>query len=737
MNRACWIWPALIASVLGCTSKRPTCRPNDELAHYKYVATQIEYPDVQVCSSEAAIGSLAPRTLRSNVPPQFWDISLEEAIQTALANAAVMRDLGGLVVQAPGNVQSAYGPAIQETDPRFGVDAALGAFDAEFAVSTFWEKNDRAINNTFFGGGTRLLQQDLGVFQAQLSKRAATGTQFAVRNNTDYDANTAPGNQFPSAWNTNFEIEARHPFLQGGGMEFNRIAGPFATPGVYNGVLIARINTDVRLAELEEGVRRLVSDVENAYWDLYFAYRDLEAKVNARDAALETWRRINALYIAQRAGGEAEKEAQAREQYYFFQAEVENALSGRPVDGTLSGQGSAGGTFRGTEGVYVREIRLRRMMGLAVNDGRLIRPADEPSKAIVVFEWDEILMEALERRVELRKQLWQIKRRELELVAARNFLLPRLDGVSRYRWRAFGDHLIDPDGNNGRFDNAFEDLTTGDFQEWQLGFQLTAPLGYRRGHAAVRNAQLQLARERALLREQELQVAHDLGSAITELDRAFVVTQTNFNRRVAALQQVAAVQAAYEADNASLELLLEAQRRLAAADSLYHRSLVEYTMAIKNVHFEKGSLLDYNQIYMTEGPWPGKAYRDAANREQQRRPMRPMSYVITCPGVITRPGGGPPLHESGAVVQVVPLNQAEGVPAPLDGNPADGQLPPANEPPIEPNPPAFSGVSAPSPSAGSALEEPNPLRLPVEPMELAERPQPPQIQIPFCWLRCR
>ena len=61
-------------------------------------------------------------------------------------------------------------------------------------------------------------------------------------------------------------------------------------------MLIARLNTDVALTDFEIAVRDLVSNVENAYWDLYYGYRVLDARVKARDAALDTWRKIYALY---------------------------------------------------------------------------------------------------------------------------------------------------------------------------------------------------------------------------------------------------------------------------------------------------------------------------------------------------------------------------------------------------------------------------------------------------------
>ena len=65
-------------------------------------------------------------------------------------------------------------------------------------------------------------------------------------------------------------------------------------------------------------------------------------------------------------------------------------------------------------------------MGLAATDGRLIRPKDEPTTAKVVFDWYDVLNEGLARSVELREQKWIVKRRELELIAAKNFLLPQV-----------------------------------------------------------------------------------------------------------------------------------------------------------------------------------------------------------------------------------------------------------------------------------------------------------------------
>jgi outer membrane protein TolC len=615
--------------------------------HYEAVASEIEYPaesDATLAATDASLASPQPWTLSTEGAPDYWDISLEEAIQLAIANSRVLRDLGGAVVRSPGTMRTSLDPAVVETDPRFGIEAALSEFDAQFLTSTFWEKNDRALNNEFFGGGTRILQQDAGVFQAAITKRAATGGRFTIRHNVDYDANNAPGNVFASAWNTNVEMEIRQPVLQGSGVQYNRIAGLNPTPGVYNGVLIARLNADVALTEFETAVRDLVSNVENAYWDLYAGYRTLDARVAARDGALDTWRKIYALNQVGRAGGEAEKESQAREQFYRFQQDVQNALSGEPLEMTRNWNGLPGGTFRTTGGVLMAERRLRLMMGISPTDGKLLRPADEPVIAQIAFDWEQVKVDATTRRSELRRQKWQIRRRELELIASKNRLLPRLDGVARYRWRGFGDDLFNiNDPPLDRFNSAYDDLTSGDFQEWQLGFELAVPIGFRHAHAATRNAELLLARERAILQDQQREVVHEAADAVAEMDRAYSVLQSNFNRVLASRDQLAAFEAKEASGEAvPLDLLLDAQRRVADTAAEYAHNRARYAVATKNVHFVKGTLLDHDGVFLAEGPWPEEAHHRAAELESLRLRPRSLNYASSLAPVVS--GGVYPQH---------------------------------------------------------------------------------------------
>ena len=182
------------------------------------------------------------------------------------------------------------------------------------------------------------------------------------------------------------------------------------------------------------------------------------------------------------------EEAQAREQYFSFRAAVESSLVG-----TGANNDSTGG------GLYGIEANLQRLMGLPINDGKLIRPSDHPVVAPVRFDWSSTVRESLANRTILRQQKWRIKQRELELVAAKNFLLPRLDLTALYRVNGFGDRLLASDSDNDLFQNATETLTGGQFADWQLGLQLDVPIGFRRAWAGVRNAELQVSRARAIV----------------------------------------------------------------------------------------------------------------------------------------------------------------------------------------------------------------------------------------------
>ena len=286
-----------------------------------------------------------------------------------------------------------YDVAIAEA----AVENALSTFDATLELlgtqgqdptggNAIASVTDR-LNNIL---GSTLNNTRNGGVEAALSKRTATGMTVRAASRTDRTrGNPIFNTVHNSIWEQTFEISATQPLLGpdprggingslGGGALVNRIP-----------IILPRINSDVTLSEFEANIRDQVMSVETAYWDLHFAYRNLEAAKIGRDSAQVTW---NMTYAKRNIGTEGvQAEAQSREQYFFFRSQLEDALR----------------QLQNSENV------LRYLMGIAPTDGRLIRPSDEPTAARVAFDWKQIRAESLMRSAELRQQRWTIKQAEL------------------------------------------------------------------------------------------------------------------------------------------------------------------------------------------------------------------------------------------------------------------------------------------------------------------------------------
>ena len=213
------------------------------------------------------------------------------------------------------------------------------------------------------------------------------------------------------------------------------------------------------------------------------------------------------------------------------------------------------------------------------------------------------------------------------------------------------------------------------------------PLGFRQGHAAVRNAELRVTQARAVLRDEERTVISELSTAVAEKDRAFIAVQTAYDRSAAAERQLGALRERYKAKKEGFFEVLDAQRQLADALDRYYQLRVEYALAIRSVHFEKGSLLEYCDIRTSEGGWPDKAYSDAARRDRHRGAAKSIDYSFRVPPVVAqRPpaqfSASPPAAPAGPAQPAVLPAPAEGpVDAPMPNSPADPAAQGATQPP--------------------------------------------------------
>ena len=465
-----------------------------------------------------------------------------------------------------------------------------------------WGRNETVQNNPAGNNlpGGSIFVGETGNFSSTLSKNFAYGGSLELGHEVNYLNGNSPS-LFSSSYSGNVSARYRHPLLAGSGTEFTRIAGPISASfggltGVTQGVSIARINQDISLTDFESNLTNLVKDVEDSYWELYLQYRIYDTIVAARNSALRTWRDSKRkLEIGGVRGFSVEDEAQARDQYFNTKAIAQQNLSL----------------------LYKNESALRRLIGLSVNDGAIIRPSDEPLTARLDPDWASSIADALTNRVELRRHKWNIKSLELQLLAANSLVRPRLDFVAGYSVNGFGDDLIDHNGSK-KFSSFYDTLTDNQQTGWSTGFIMEMPIGLRSARAQVQNIELRLAKARDVLSAQELEISHEVGNAFQELAEKYLTAQTYFNRREAAKDRAELFEKKFKVGTQTLDLLLRAQSSLADAEVAYFRALVAYSQAIANLHYRQGTLLPFNNVYMAEGEWDPEAYYDAYRRAKSR-----------------------------------------------------------------------------------------------------------------------
>lgn len=706
---------AMLTGCTGVREKKLSYIGNADLNYYEDQSLRIKYADVDIPTPEAVAYSQKPRTLTDRTHDEIWDMTLAEAIHLALVNNKVVRTRGeflstqAAVFANTDGILSVFDPSIRESGVLFGArgtESALAAFDTQWNLSTVWNRNSTVQNSLFSLNGLppgTTLDSSTATFSTSLQKSFAYGATGTLTHNWNYDFNNLPGRLFNGAYNGGLRMDYTQPLWAGSGTEFTRIAGPVSTniqglSGVNQGVAIARINTDLSIADFEIAVRNQLRDVEDLYWEMYLAYRTYDAQVTARNSALRTWREVKAKFDIGAKGGSAADEGQAREAYFTARSQAEDSL----------------------QALFAAEIALRRLCGLGANDGKIIRPADEPITAEYIPDWHICLAEALTRREELRRQKFNVKSNELQLIASRNVANPRLDFVSSYLMNGFGNQLFAPQGPPGdpgqNLKSAYSNLFTGQNQGWQLGFNFSVPLGLRNAKAQIRNLELRTAKAREVLSTQEQEVNLELANAFQNVSWRYKTAETNFNRRRAAERGLQAFEAEYRAGTKTLDLLLQAQTRLANAETAYHTSVVRYQQAMTDIHFRKGTLLENNNVHLSEGMWQPEAYKEALRRAWARSyaiEAGPRDPVHAEPDVfindtnqgtaefIGQPGVPLPQEEGGAAMPPEPL--------PEQGFP--------QEAPINPGGPGLSGEEdtgrEPTPVDGIGTEGEQPEVLPM------------------------
>jgi outer membrane protein TolC len=611
---------------------------------------------------------------------------------TALDNLVAFGGPGGPSATLGTGASGSDAIRVLALDPAFRgatIEGALSKFDAAFVASAQYQITDQPIGTaqqTFIAGGptTQISANETtnATGSMQFLKPLPTGGVAGITFNLPYTFTNLPARVNPS-WQPQLLFQFEQPLMQGFGVEINQIRpghpGSLLNPNILNsapeseGILISRLRFDQQRAEFERNVIQMLLNVEVAYWNLYGAYWQLYSREQGLRFAYEAFKLSRFRFEAGQV--KAADFYQTKGQYELFRAQRIQAIST----------------------VLEDERQLRALTGLPIEDGTRLMPSDPPTLAPYQPNWTTALEECLTKRPELYMARQEVKVQQLNLLNAKNQMLPDLRFLASYDYNGLGGRL---DGNSttvgGAPENALRSLASGQFSDWSVGLRLVVPLGFRFASVQVRQAQLALARAMETLKDQEMKAQRFLGRYYEQISVSYENIRANRAQREAFGEQLRARQEEYRAGRGTLDILLEAQRFWADALASEYQAIVTYNNNLVEWEYVKGTIMQHDNVMIAEGGLPACAQVRAVDHERERTaalvlrerasPVPPSACGTTeCGGGVSLPAAlaaTPPLKEVPALPATPPA-PGQTLPAPTEEKPEELFLPTGPTQPIQ------------------------------------------------------
>ncbi len=691
--------------------------PHDSLARIAEDDKDVKRADLLSSTLPMKLPKVAkPRTTNDPEAQELWPMTLQQAIRIGLDNSEVVRviafgaqgiPIGGFEPTplntgasagvasslGAGTLQTVYDPALLETQ----IASALSTFDTAFTTSLLWGKNTTPFNNGVQGGSLSLTGtkfpvvsiNDSATFQMGLSKQTETGATLGVVHNIAWSYQNSSFLVYPSAYTTNIQLTLTQPLLGSAPLPGQAAGKPVGLEANRAPIVISRLNADAAVWRFKAEIMAHCRSVEQQYWSLSQSHVQLWASDRAVSLAQEILNRENAELVVGR--GTVADVAEAAQRLEQFNLDLVTR----------------------TSDVITTERQLRNILGLPPADNRRIIPVTPPTEARLEPDWDSSMAQMLNFQPDIVQQQILVRVAELQLLIARNQLLPQLNLNALYQFNGLGQQLdsaeavmtgatlkaLNPvianqeraaglNSNAGNYSN---------FVTWQLGFTFQAPLGMRAPLANTRQAQYTLLRSRAYLQQVVHQTTHSLARFFLEIDAHYKQFKTASRLRAAAASRLDAQRAYYEEGRITIDRFLDAVSQYATAVASEAQYKTTYNISIVALEEAKGTLLAYDNIAVAEGAHPRKAYIQARDIQDAHKQHH--------------------ISPDGAQIPVVPTgplnpDQLQANPPPNADEPRNVPLMPGPSGPLGPRPAPIAPyvpaalptplTQVPSPSAGPA-----------------------------------
>lgn len=357
-------------------------------------------------------------------------------------------------------------------------------------------------------------------------------------------------------------------------------------------------DADFRLRTID-----VISQVQQAYWELVFALRDQQNQLENLNLSRENLRNIEAQISV---GAKAPLE----------RAEVQTELANRESALLLS-----------VQNVSIAENNLKQLMfrdSLAPEWSAQLTPTDSPVFDATPVNLTEALKEARDNRPELRRLRLDNDINQIDIQYFKNQTKPQIDltgtvaltGLAGTAFPLFDDNglpVIDPvtglqafsapDNLRGGNSKMLSNLFSGATRNVIVGISVQLPLRNRTARANLAGAQIQKERLAASTRSQDQTIEVDVRNSAQAVETARLRVLSARTARANAELQLEGEQRLYQVGRSTTFFLFERQNALTNARNAELRAETDYNKALASLQRATSSTLRSNNV-VVETPVP-------------------------------------------------------------------------------------------------------------------------------------
>lgn len=350
-----------------------------------------------------------------------------------------------------------------------------------------------------------------------------------------------------------------------------------------------------RLEQTDADFRRrtieVISQVQNAYWNLVFALRDQQNKITNLNLARENFRRIE----AQIAAGAAAP---------FARAEVETELANRESD-----------LLQSVQNVSIAENALKQLI---LHDPQnkewhtQLVPTDNPTFDSTPVNLQDALTEARANRPELKRLTLESEINKVNLQYFRNQTRPQLDLVATLATTGLSGTPTEtalqagnvPENLVGGYGRTLHNMFTFETRNIVVGVNIQLPLRNRTAEANLAGARIQQAQVEAEQRSQEQVIEVEVRNAAQNVESSRQRVLSARAARESAEVQLEGERRLYQVGRSTTFLLIQRENELANARNLEIRAETDYNKALAELQRATSTTLRANNVIIDSSVAP-------------------------------------------------------------------------------------------------------------------------------------